>query len=333
MGLGFLGRKRKTDHERARELLSEYLDQRLTPDGTEWVELHLRECERCSDELRALQTTRQMLHSLPRARLPRSFILEAAPRPAPMPRSFFWLRTATATAAAAFVALLAVSAVLPMAGAPASMPAALQPMQAPARTAANDQAVASQAKPAAAPARSGDPVTAAAERASAPAPLAAPAAAPRPMATVAPAAPAAAAPAAAPAAPAAASGARAATSEPAASAAGGASAPPPASADAAIATGQPERAKAAAAPGAAGAPEAATTMAQEPQKREAGTDSFGAAQPEPTAPASTALWAEEPRPAQGPSGLALLQATAAGLALLLGVATAGVWWGHRRRNL
>lgn len=246
MGLNFLGRKKKTDHERARELLSEYMDRRLTPEGTAGVELHLRECESCSDELQALQTTRQMLHGIPPVRLPRSFILEAAPRPTPMPRSFFWLRTATATAAAAFVALLAVSAVLPMAGAPASVPAALQPMQAPARATANDQAVTTQAKPAA--------------------------------------------------------------------------------------TGQPDGAKAAAAPGASGAPEAATTMAQEPQKREAATDSFGAAQPEPAAPASAALWAEEPRPAQGPSGLALLRAMAAGLALLLGVATAGVWWGHRRRN-
>ncbi len=193
MGLRFLNRKKETDHDRVREQLSEYLDRRLSPEERAAVELHLSDCQPCSDELRALQATTQLLHSLPSVRLPRSFLLEAAPRPAPLPRAFFWMRTAAAVAATAFVVLIAAPMVMPSGRAPASAPALYQPMKAASDARAGDQATASQATAPAAAARGAEPAAAAQERAAAPASAPAPAAAlSAPAATVvAPAAPAA----------------------------------------------------------------------------------------------------------------------------------------------
>ena len=116
MGLNFLRRKRNMGHEELRESLSEYVDGRLSADERATVESHLLECRECSRELHALQATRQMLQSLPAIRLPRSFTLEATPNRALQPRSFYWLRAATGLAAAAFVVLLALPNVLPIAG-------------------------------------------------------------------------------------------------------------------------------------------------------------------------------------------------------------------------
>ncbi len=205
MGLSFLNRKREMTHERVRELLSDYLDGRLPAGQRTGLERHLEGCRDCGHELRALRATQQMVQSLPPVRLPRSFTLEAAPRPALLPRGFFWLRGATAVAAVAFVALLAVPALIPGGGMSASRPAAIQATEAFSKTKAADSQPALQAQPAAGawgtePAPANQPPAAAAAPASAPAaapkaaaPLAQPAAPPAP----APAAPATAAPASA----------------------------------------------------------------------------------------------------------------------------------------
>ncbi len=116
MGLNFLRRKRNMGHEALRESLSEYMDGRLSADERATVESHLLECQECSRELHALRATRQMLQSLPPIRLPRGFTLEATPNRALQPRGFYWLRAATGLAAAAFVVLLTLPNVLPIAG-------------------------------------------------------------------------------------------------------------------------------------------------------------------------------------------------------------------------
>ncbi|MGI5835037.1 MAG: zf-HC2 domain-containing protein [Chloroflexota bacterium] len=114
----FLRRKKGLSHEEARELLSSYADQELEAKQVAKLEAHLQECTSCRNELEAIRITQRLVHSLPSIGLPRSFTLEVAPRVAPMPRSFIYLRGATGLAAAAFVALLAIRAVLPMAGVP-----------------------------------------------------------------------------------------------------------------------------------------------------------------------------------------------------------------------
>lgn len=197
MGLSFLNRKREMTHERVRELLSGYLDGRLSAGQRTALERHLEGCRDCGHELRALRATQQMVQSLPPVRLPRGFTLEAAPRPALLPRGFFWLRGATAVAAVAFVALLTVPALMSGGGMSAPRPAASQPTGAFSQTKAADSQPALQAQPAAG-ARGSEPAGGAAERSLAPAAQPAPANQP-PAAAAAPAgAPAAAAKAAAP---------------------------------------------------------------------------------------------------------------------------------------
>jgi hypothetical protein len=199
MGLSFLSRKKDRGHELVQERLSEYLDGRLPADQRADVEHHLEECRECSRELQALRATRQMLRSLPPVPLPRSFTLEAAPRPAPLPRGFFWLRSATAVTAAAFVLLLVAPVVLPKETTPVLRPAVGQTMGTPGQSTAADGRAALVAQPTGAPserpsASAGQPATAgqapaasAAPRAAAPlaqpaAPAAAAASAPAPTA-------------------------------------------------------------------------------------------------------------------------------------------------------
>ncbi len=201
MGLSFLGRKKDMSHERVRELLSVYLDSQLPVDQRTLLEHHLQQCGECSQELVALRTTRQLLRNLPPVRLPRSFTLEAAPRPVPLPRGFFWLRAATAVGAAAFAVLLVAPAVLPMAGTRSTAPVSSAPGRTvPQSTAAGNSGKALSQPPAPAM-RDAAPAAGAAERplapaaqpapsepsvsaapAGAPAPTAAPARAPAPAA-------------------------------------------------------------------------------------------------------------------------------------------------------
>src|SRR5512133_622005 len=106
MAFRFLRKKEESIHEWTRERMSAFIDGQLVPADVAELESHLRSCAECTDELRALTATRQLLRAMPMAHVPRSFTLVAAPRPAVLPRSFFWLRTATTLAAACFVMLL-----------------------------------------------------------------------------------------------------------------------------------------------------------------------------------------------------------------------------------
>lgn len=117
MVFGFLRRKRELSHGEAGELLSSYLDRQLSLGDAARLEAHLQDCPVCCNELEALRATRQLMRALPPVHSPRSFTLQAAPRPVPLPKSFVYLRAATGLAAAVFVALLGARALLPMAGA------------------------------------------------------------------------------------------------------------------------------------------------------------------------------------------------------------------------
>jgi len=85
--------------DRTLELLSCYIDGRLSREEREELERHLAACERCREELQSLRWTVGLLHALPMVRVPRSF---AIPRPSARGTgvALFWLRTATALAAA-----------------------------------------------------------------------------------------------------------------------------------------------------------------------------------------------------------------------------------------
>lgn len=310
----FLRRKRELSHEGARERLSPYVDHRLSADETAELERHLRDCEACRAELRALQMTRQMLRALPLVRIPRSFTLQSVPKPARLPRSFFLLRTATATALAAFVVLMVLPALLPMAGAPMADTSATQPtpaLQAPV-----------------------------AERAAAPRKLSEPAAsAPLPEATApamksAPAAPAAAPPAPTPApaaraAPAAAPALAAARAAPTPDAPAGA---PPADEPAALAAVGVETEQ-------APADQPQLEAAQQPAAGvEAARDAEGVRSQHGYVgqqPPTTGVAAEAPaaqRVGEPISLVPLLQALVGGLAAALALATGVIWGTHRSRH-
>ncbi len=358
MVFSFLRRKRELSHAEALELLSIYMDGRLSPGQAAKVETHLGRCGSCRNELESLRATRQLLQMLPSVRPPRSFTLEAAPRPIALPRSFFYLRAATAVAAAAFAALVAVGAVLPMAGLPAATPNGYRATEATAPAGAVSGAVpATQAEPKAArvlkqPAAETGSLAAPAP-ASAPTPPPAPAAAPR----AAPAAKAEAAPTKETVAPAPALRAAqvAPTEAPAADAAAPApgAQPPPAAAAAAL-PAQPEGA-AGVAPPVAPAPAApalgATAMASEAVP--SGATVGGAGQPdEGIAKGVEPGSSEDGRNAAGalpyaaePSGspasseflpllpfFQMMQAAVGALVLVLAVATGAIWWRYRRRN-
>lgn len=119
MKLKLFGRKSELKHEEALELLSPYIDERLDPGDRERLELHLEGCAGCAAELQALRATSAVLHALPPVRPPRNFTLQAAPQPVVAPsRPLFALRLASGVAAAAFVALIAASALLSTGTAP-----------------------------------------------------------------------------------------------------------------------------------------------------------------------------------------------------------------------
>lgn len=323
MGLSFLNRKKDMSHEQVRELLSEYLDGRLAGDPRTAVARHLEGCSDCSQEMQALRATRQLLQSLPPVRLPRSFTLEVAPRPALLPRGFFWLRSATAVAAAAFVVLLVAPVVAPEAGVPTSRPAASQP------AAALSQAKAAGSQPSVQSA----PAVGAAEGApsalaqpAAPAGQAAPAAAPKAAAPMAPLAQSS-APAAA-AAPAAAGAAPQGTPSGTGAASPAAAAVPAAPAATTVPSGAAPRQgpTQVAAPFAADAaspapPQAARAAAPAGPTEAAATRSNLAVETRAVEPAQPSIW----------SILNSVRTAVGGLVLLLGLATATIWWRHRTR--
>lgn len=93
--LGFL---RRNQCEKIRDLLSPYIDGRLSPVEKRQVEQHLQVCEECSRELEGLRLTVSFLREIPQVQPPRSFALSpgVAKRPA---SAFVAMRFATGAAA------------------------------------------------------------------------------------------------------------------------------------------------------------------------------------------------------------------------------------------
>jgi predicted anti-sigma-YlaC factor YlaD len=121
---------RQNDHKRAEDLISAYLDKRVSAEERAFFERHIASCTHCRAQL---ETTRSMvaaLKAMPAVKAPRSFVLprEMAKQPQ---RSFLSLypalRLATVVAALAFVVLFAGDLLIIQSGggaAPQSIPAA-----------------------------------------------------------------------------------------------------------------------------------------------------------------------------------------------------------------
>jgi Putative zinc-finger len=146
---------RQNDHNRVEELISAYLDKRVSAEEQDFFERHIASCADCRAQL---ETTRSMvaaLKAMPAVKAPRSFVLprEMAKEPK---RSFFSLypalRLATVVAAMAFAMVFAGDLLINQMGgasAPQAIPAAAPApvtIQAPA---APRQAVAPTQEPAA----------------------------------------------------------------------------------------------------------------------------------------------------------------------------------------
>ncbi|MBA2288351.1 MAG: zf-HC2 domain-containing protein [Ktedonobacteraceae bacterium] len=66
------------------EQLSAFLDKQLAPQEQAACEAHMRSCTQCQQSLAQIRQTVALLHALPQAELPRSFVLPADSVPAPM---------------------------------------------------------------------------------------------------------------------------------------------------------------------------------------------------------------------------------------------------------
>jgi predicted anti-sigma-YlaC factor YlaD len=101
---------RQNDHKRAEELISAYLDKRVSAEEKTFFEGHLASCADCRAQLAATRSMIAALQAMPAVKAPRSFVLprEMARQPK---RSFLSLypalRLATVVAAMAFVVLFA----------------------------------------------------------------------------------------------------------------------------------------------------------------------------------------------------------------------------------
>jgi hypothetical protein len=101
---------RQNDHIRAEELISAYLDKRITAEEKSFFERHIASCADCHAQLEATRSMVASLRAMPLVKAPRSFVLprEMARQPR---RSFLplypALRLATVIAAMAFVILFA----------------------------------------------------------------------------------------------------------------------------------------------------------------------------------------------------------------------------------
>jgi len=129
---------RQNDHTRAEELISAYLDKRVSAEEQDFFERHLASCADCRAQLEATRSMVAALRAMPAMKAPRSFVL---PREIARPpkRSFLSLypalRLATVIAAMAFVVLFARDLLISQSsgvGAPQFIPAAVPAaMQAP----------------------------------------------------------------------------------------------------------------------------------------------------------------------------------------------------------
>jgi len=96
----------KRDCHRFREMISPYIDGRITQDEKQALESHLASCHECRQELESLRNTVGLLHRLPHAEVPRSFtVIES--KPAAVPSIFGRLCWASAIAALIVVLLSA----------------------------------------------------------------------------------------------------------------------------------------------------------------------------------------------------------------------------------
>src|SRR5512139_2913761 len=132
---------RQNDHTRAEELISAYLDKRVSAEEQNFFEGHVASCADCRAQLEATRSMVAALQAMPAVKAPRSFVLprEMAKQPQ---RSFLSLypalRLATVVAAMAFAVLFAGDLLINQMGggsAPQSIPAAAPApvaMQAPA---------------------------------------------------------------------------------------------------------------------------------------------------------------------------------------------------------
>jgi hypothetical protein len=172
---------RQNDHTRAEELISAYLDKRVSAEEKDFFERHIASCAGCRAQLEATQSMVVALRAMPVMKAPRSFVL---PREMARPprRSFLSLypalRLATVVAAMAFVVLFAGDLLISRssgANAPqfipaaAPAPAALQVPEAAPTAAPTPEAAAAKtaATEATAPVRSAAPAAGAAEQTSA----------------------------------------------------------------------------------------------------------------------------------------------------------------------
>lgn len=96
---------RKTECQKMRGMLSEYIDKRMSAIQQEGLEAHLRACQACRVELESLQSTVDLLHRVPLVPVPHSFTLTEV-EPVRRPVALSVLRAATAVAALALVVLL-----------------------------------------------------------------------------------------------------------------------------------------------------------------------------------------------------------------------------------
>jgi hypothetical protein len=96
----------KKDCHRFREMISPYIDGRVTQDEKQSLESHLASCHECREELESLRTTVGLLHRLPQVEVPRSFTVVES-KPATAPSIFGRLCWASAVAALVLVLLFA----------------------------------------------------------------------------------------------------------------------------------------------------------------------------------------------------------------------------------
>jgi hypothetical protein len=95
-----------TDHTRAEDLFSAYIDRHVTADEQVFIERHVAACAACRAQLHATRSLVTALNVLPAVKAPRSFVLPRSMAVQPKPSIFNWypaLRLATVVAAAAFV--------------------------------------------------------------------------------------------------------------------------------------------------------------------------------------------------------------------------------------
>src|SRR5512145_1714908 len=110
---------RHNDHNRAEELISAYLDKRVSAEEKDFFERHVASCADCRAQLEVTRSMIAALRAMPVVKAPHSFVLprELARQPK---RSFLSLypalRLATVAAALAFVVLFAGDVLLNQSG-------------------------------------------------------------------------------------------------------------------------------------------------------------------------------------------------------------------------